>query len=95
MMEDKQFTIIDEDGNEFLCEIMFTFYSDDFEKSYVVYSIPGKEDDDEIEVSAAWYVEEDGVEGELFPIENEEEWELVELVLKEFDEELTDDELEA
>lgn len=94
-MEEKQFTIIDETGNEFLCEILFTFHSDDFDKDYVVYTIPGKEDEDEIEVSAAWYKEEDGAEGELFPIETEEEWELVELVLQDFDEELESEEIDA
>lgn len=90
-MEEKQFTIIDEEGNEFLCDIIFTFHSDDFDRDYVVYTIPGKEDDDEIEVSAAWYQEADGKEGELFPIETDAEWELIEQVLQEFDAELQED----
>jgi len=95
-MNEKQFTIIDENGNEFLCDILFTFHSDDYDKDYVVYTIPGKEDEDEIEVSAAWYKEEDGQEGELFPIEADEEWQLVEQVLQEFDEALgNEDEIDA
>jgi len=86
-MDEKQFIVIDEEGNEFLCEIIFTFHSDDFDRDYVVYAIPGEEDDDEIEVSAAWYKQDEGDEGELFPIETEEERELVEQVLAQFEEE--------
>lgn len=91
-MEDRNFTIIDEHGNEFLCEIIFTFHSDEFEKDYVVYSIPAKADEDEMEVSAACYVEHENGEGDLLPIESEQEWELVEQLLAEFE---ADDELES
>jgi len=91
MMDEKQFIVIDEEGNEFLCEIIFTFHSDDFDRDYVVYAIPGKEDDDEIEVSAAWFKQDDDNEGELFPIETDEERELVEQVLQQFEEELQEE----
>lgn len=86
-MEDKNFTIIDENGNEFLCEILFTFHSDEFNKDYVVYSIPGESDEDEIEVSAACYVDsdEEGKEGELLTIESEEEWAMLQDVLSDFE----------
>ncbi|MGL5041652.1 MAG: DUF1292 domain-containing protein [Culicoidibacterales bacterium] len=85
-MEEKTFTVIDEKGNETLCEIIFTFHSDEFDKNYVIYSMPGKEDEDEVEVSAACYEESDTDEGVLKPIETDAEWELIEQVLEEFDE---------
>ena len=49
-----QITIIDEDGNEELCEILFTFESEEFGKSYVLYyPISAEEDEDgEIEIHA-------------------------------------------
>ena len=31
------FTVINEEGQEIECEILFTFDSDKFEKSYVIY----------------------------------------------------------
>lgn len=86
-MEDKTFTVIDENGNETLCEIIFTFHSEEYNKNYVIYSMPGKEEEDELEVSAACYEESGENEGILKPIETDEEWELVEQVLEEFDEE--------
>ena len=37
-MEENQITIVDEKGNEHLCEIIFTFDAENLEKSYVVFS---------------------------------------------------------
>lgn len=38
-MEENQITIVDEKGNEHLCEIIFTFDAEKFgKKSYVVFS---------------------------------------------------------
>lgn len=90
-MDDKMFTVIDEDGNELLCEILFTFHSDDHNKDYVVYTIPGQSDEEETEVSAAIYTETADGEGDLLPIETDEEWELVEQVLEDFADEENDD----
>ncbi|KAB7708688.1 DUF1292 domain-containing protein [Bacillus aerolatus] len=84
---EKQITIIDEDGNEQLCEVLFTFDSDEFEKSYVLYFPVGAEEDDneEIEIHASAFVPgEDGEDGELKPIESDEEWELIEEMLNTF-----------
>lgn len=85
-MDEKMFTVIDENGNESLCEILLTFHSDTFNKNYVIYSIPGQNDEDEIEVSAACYQETSDEEGDLMPIETDEEWELIEQVLADFEE---------
>ena len=35
--ETNTITVVDEQGNEQLCEILFTFESDEFGKSYVLY----------------------------------------------------------
>lgn len=92
-----QLVLVDDDGNEVLCNILFTFDSDEFGKSYVLFSPVSSEEneDGEVEVAAAAYVpQEDGTVGELIPIETDEEWELVESVLAQFDEE-EDDECEC
>lgn len=86
----KQLILVDEDGTEVLCDIIFTFDSDEYGKSYVIFSPVSSEEDDDgnIEVAAAIYVpKEDGTIGDLIPIESDEEWELVESVLGQFDEE--------
>ncbi|MGY0837330.1 DUF1292 domain-containing protein [Aerococcus urinaeequi] len=78
-------TIIDEEGNEQLFEILFTFDSEDFGKSYVILYPAGVSDEEGVELQAFSYEEsEDGFEGQLNPIETEEEWDMVEEVLATF-----------
>lgn len=94
---EKHITVIDEDGNEQLYEVLFTFESEEFGKSYVLYFPVGAEEDDneEIEIHASSFIQkEDGEEGDLQPIETEEEWDMIEEVLNSLEEEfeLEDDE---
>lgn len=78
-------TIVDEEGNELLYEILFTFDSDDFNKSYVLVYPAGSGEDDDIELEAYSYEEgDDGTTGALHPIETDEEWDMVEEVLNTF-----------
>ena len=93
-------TIVDENGDEHVCEVILTFESKDFGKSYVLYHILGTEDEDdtdEIEIHASSFTpKEDGEEdGELLPIEDDAEWEMIEETLNTFlDEEEEDEEEE-
>ena len=85
-MEDNKLTFIDEKGNEVLCEILFTFHSDEFGKDYVLFYPVGEEDEEgNINIMAASYVEADGGEGELSEITTEEEWKLIEETLEAFE----------
>lgn len=77
-------TIIDEEGNEVLHEVLFTFESEDFGKSYVIVYPAGIADEEDIELQAFSYIESGDGEGELLPIETEEEWDMVEEVLNTF-----------
>ncbi|MEC2078445.1 DUF1292 domain-containing protein [Metabacillus fastidiosus] len=84
---EKQITVIDEDGNEQLCEVLFTFESEEFNKSYVLYYPLGSDNDDEEEMeihASSFSPSADGEDGELEPIETEEEWDLVEEMLNTF-----------
>lgn len=85
-MDKEHLTFIDEDGNEILCEILFTFDSEMFKKSYVLFYPISENEEDNIEVMAASYVPGKDGDGELFPIETDEEWELIERVLKQYEE---------
>ena len=92
---ENQITIVDQDGNEQLCEVLFTFESEDFGKSYVLFQQVGEydeaEDGPEIHAYAFNPTDESG-DGELIPIETEEEWDMVEEMLNTFFEEQEDEE---
>ena len=93
-MNEQQITIVDENGNEQLCEILFYFHSDEFNKDYVLYYPIGEEDENgEIIVHASAFVQSDeNTEGELMPIETEEEWDVVEEMYNTFVQEQEDEE---
>ncbi|MBN6887796.1 uncharacterized protein YrzB (UPF0473 family) [Cytobacillus horneckiae] len=83
-------TVVDEEGNEQLCEVLFTFDSEQFGKSYVLYYPIGADenDEEEIEIHASAFVpSDDDKDGELKPIETDEEWDLIEEMLNTFLEE--------
>lgn len=78
-------TIVDEEGSETLYEILFTFDSEDFDKSYVLVYPAGVPEGEEVELEAFSYVEsETTLEGRLEPIQTEEEWDMIEEVLNTF-----------
>jgi uncharacterized protein YrzB (UPF0473 family) len=89
-------TVVDDNGNEQLCEVLFTFESEDFGKSYVLYYPIGAEEneEEEIEIHASAFIpSEEGEDGELMPIETDEEWAMIEEMLNTFlDEEEEDEE---
>ncbi len=88
-------TVVDEQGNEQLCEVLFTFDSEEFGKSYVLYYPIGadNEDDEDIEIHASAFLpNEEGEEGELMPIETDEEWDMIEEMLNTFLDEQEDEE---
>ncbi|WP_391202060.1 DUF1292 domain-containing protein [Psychrobacillus sp. L4] len=90
-------TVVDENGNEQLCNVLFTFESEEFGKSYVLYYPIGAEEDEneEIEIHASSFSpNENGEDGELLPIETDPEWEMIEEMLNTFLDEEEDEEEE-
>ena len=79
IIDDMQMTIKDDQGNEHLVEILFTYEHDERKKKYVFFY----EKDNPEEVIAMEYNDE----GELFEIESDEEYEEVEEVFNTFVEE--------
>lgn len=83
--DDEFITLVDPEGNEELYQILLTFESDEFEKSYVLVYPAGKADDEEVEIFAFAYDDPDeGLEGQLEDIETDEEWDMIEEVLGAF-----------
>ncbi|MDX8359476.1 MULTISPECIES: DUF1292 domain-containing protein [Bacillaceae] len=82
-----QITVVDENGNEQLCKVLFTFENAEFGKSYVLYYPVGADhdEDEDIEIHASSFVpSDDNKDGELQPIETDEEWDMVEEMLNTF-----------
>lgn len=94
-------TVVDENGNEQLFEVLFTFDSEEFGKSYVLYFPVGAEEDEEgeIEIHASSFTETADSDspvggGELKPVETDAEWDMIEEMLNTFlDEEEENEEL--
>ncbi|MDD4584716.1 MAG: DUF1292 domain-containing protein [Erysipelotrichales bacterium] len=84
-MEDNKLVVIDEKGNEIEMEILFTFDDDARKKKYVIYFNPN---DKQENLYASIYDDE----GHLYPIEDDEEWDMVEEVIGTFMEENSTDE---
>ena len=74
------FNVINEAGEEVECEALFTFESNITGKQYVIYTDHTCDEGGE-RVYASVY-SRSGTDSELSPIENEEEWAQIELVLE-------------
>jgi uncharacterized protein YrzB (UPF0473 family) len=90
---DKKERIIvpDENGEEHLFEVLFTFDVDETGESYIAVVPVEQADDEEVEVYAFRYEETEKEDLTLFPIESDEEWEMVEEMLNT----LADEELDS
>lgn len=86
--EIQQITIINEDGNEKLYNILFTFNSEDYNRSYVFVYDAEEPNDQEITIQAYAFEDKDGDgevdDNELIPIEDDDEWSMAEEVLNTF-----------
>ena len=85
MDEKMTFKITNEDGQEVEYEVLFTFDSEETNKSYMVYTDNSKDESGNIKVYASAYVP--GSETtELSPIESDKEWKIIETILNELQE---------
>lgn len=81
MEESKNSFIIENDkGEKIECNILFTFDSKKTNKNYIVYTDNTKDNAGNIKVYASIY-DPSGNDKSLIPIENEEEWKVVEDLL--------------
>ncbi len=78
-MQDRTLTLIQDDGKEIVCDILFTYHYEKLNKDYVVFQV--RENN---EVSAAIYHPTEGGSGSLERIETDEEWEMLEDLLEDY-----------
>ena len=79
-MQDRTLTLIEDDGTEILCDILFTYHYEKLNKDYVVFQVRGSGG----EVSAAVYHPSEGGNGRLEKVETEEEWTMLEELLNDY-----------
>lgn len=92
-IEKKERIIVpDDNGEEHLFEVLFTFEVDETNNSYIAVVPVEQSDDEEVEVYAFRYEETEKDDLTLFPIESDKEWDMVEEMLNTLaDEELIDE----
>lgn len=75
-----------QEGKEVRCEVLFTHFSQEFNKNFVVFAKPSSEGEVQ-DVGAAIYYPDDEATGKIDEIEDEKEWALIEQLLQEYEEE--------
>ena len=86
MKEKTNFTVLDDEGNEVVCEVLFTFDSEETKKSYIVYTDNKTDDEGNTKVYASIFNPNDE-KTELTPIETDREWKIIETILETIQEE--------
>ncbi|HLQ73331.1 MAG TPA: DUF1292 domain-containing protein [Bacillota bacterium] len=83
-LEPKERIIIPNDGEEHLFEVLVTFTIDEYNQTYVAVTPVEQADSEEVELFAFRYEmkEDDENDIALFPIESDEEWDLVDETLQ-------------
>ena len=76
------FKVMDDNGKEIECEVLFTFESEETKKNYIVYTDNTIDDDGNTKVYASVYNPNEE-ETKLMPIETDKEWKIIETILEE------------
>lgn len=78
--QDNTFTIVNDNGEEIKCEILFTYEDEKTKKNYMAYTDNTLDEEGNTKVYASIFnpEEENPV---LLPIETEEEWKMIEGIL--------------
>lgn len=86
-MKKNTFSMIDENGNEVIYDVLFTFESEETNKNYIVYTDNTKDENGNIEVYASIY-DPENPQSRLEAIETEKEWKVIETILETLQEEV-------
>ena len=87
MDEKNSFKVINDNGEEIVCDILFTFDSEETGKSYIVYTDNSKDEKGNIQVYASIY-DPNEENQKLEPITTDAEWKVIETILNTLQEEI-------
>ena len=90
MDEKMTFKVKNDEGIEVEYEVLFTFDSEETNKSYMVYTDNTKDENGNIKVYASIYTPK-AETTELAPIETDKEWKIIETILSELQNEAKGD----
>ena len=79
-MKKNTFVILNDEGKEMECEVLFTFDSDETKKSYIVYTDNTTDESGNTRVYASYY-DPKQENTSLDPIKTEKEWLVIENIL--------------
>lgn len=89
--EEVTFKVLNDEGKEIVCEVLFTFESEETCRNYIVYTDNSIDEDGNTRVFASIY-NPDEDETKLLPIETEKEWRIIETILEELQNEAAGEE---
>ena len=89
-LESGKIKITNDLGEELVCDVLFTFDSDETNKSYIVYTDNTLDENRNIKVYASIFDPNDD-NTKLEPIETEKEWKIIENILETLQEEAKKD----
>ena len=85
------FKVVNDEGKEIDCEVLFTFESEETKKNYIVYTDNTIDEEGNNKVYASIY-NPDQDETKLLPIETDKEWKIIETILEELQNDATSEE---
>ena len=86
-MKKNTFSMLDENGNEVVYDVLFTFESEETNKNYIVYTDNSRDESGNVQVYASTYNPDDP-KGKLEAIETDKEWKVIETILDTLQEEM-------
>ncbi len=86
-MEQNSFKVINDQGQEIVCDVLFTFDSEETNKSYIVYTDNSTDAEGNVQVFASIY-DPKQENPKLDPIETDAEWKIIETILNTLQEEI-------
>ena len=86
-MKKNTFSMLDENGNEIVYDVLFTFESEETNKNYIVYTDNSRDESGNVQVYASTYNPDDP-KGKLEAIETDKEWKVIETILDTLQEEM-------
>lgn len=86
-MQQNSFKVINDEGKEIVCDVLFTFDSEETNKSYIVYTDNSTDEEGNVQVFASIY-DPKQENPRLDPIETDQEWKIIETILNTLQEEI-------
>ena len=86
-MQQNSFKVINDEGKEIVCDVLFTFDSEETNKSYIVYTDNSTDEEGNGQVFASIY-DPKQENPRLDPIETDQEWKIIETILNTLQEEI-------